>query len=363
MPRTKSPLSNVKRFYDRHNKLRHAFRVKGRKLVPLPGKYGSPEFMAAYQAAYADAFGGPAPTLAVVPNTIRRSVDAEGSIDWLVTQYLNSDMFRGLSADTQNGRRRVLEGFRADHGAEPYAELQPQHVIALMDAIPGGAHPKRNWLKHISGMFLFAEEKRLRSDNPCRGFKRPKAPKTDGFHTWTDDEIAQYRRYWAYGTVPRLVMELAVETSARRGDVTRLGPEQMNNGRFEFQHNKNGVDVSFPVSAELQAAIDAMPNTNYATFLHTKAGEPRSAKALGGDFRKWCDKAKLPNHCGLHGLRKGCLRILAEAGCNILELQSRSGHLTLSELQRYIDKADKRFAADRAAEKVKAHRGHDRKVA
>ena len=43
------------------------------------------------------------------------------------------------------------------------------------------------------------------------------------------------------------------------------------------------------------------------------------------------------------------LRIMAEAGCNILELQSRSGHLTLSELQKYIDNADKRFAADRAA--------------
>jgi hypothetical protein len=53
---------------------------------------------------------------------------------------------------------------------------------------------------------------------------------------------------------------------------------------------------------------------------------------------------------------KGCLRILAEAGCNILELQSRSGHLTLSELQKYIDKADKRFAADRAAEKVIEHK-------
>jgi len=119
----------------------------------------------------------------------------------------------------------------------------------------------------------------------------------------------------------------------------------MASGRFEFQHHKNGVDVSFPVSAELQAAIEAMPTTNHSTFLHTKDGEPRSAKSLGGDFRAWCDKAKLPKRCSIHGLRKGCLRILAEAGCNILELQSRSGHLTLSELQKYIDAADKRFAA------------------
>jgi len=110
-----------------------------------------------------------------------------------------------------------------------------------------------------------------------------------------------------------------------------------------------------------------MPKTNFATFLRTKAGDARSAKALGNDFREWCDNAKLPKRCGMHGLRKARLRILAEAGCNILELQSRSGHLTLSELQKYIDKADKRFAADRADEKLKAHKANskrtDRKVA
>jgi hypothetical protein len=150
-----------------------------------------------------------------------------------------------------------------------------------MDQVAGGAHPKRNWLKHISGMFLFAEDAMIRVDNPCRGFKRPKAPKTDGFQSWTDPEIAQYRDFWPNGTMPRLVMELAVETSARRGDVTRLGPQHMVDGRFEFQHHKNGVDVSFPVSAELQAAIDAMPPTNQSTFLHTKDGEARSAKSLG----------------------------------------------------------------------------------
>ena len=154
-------------------------------------------------------------------------------------------------------------------------------------------------------MFLFAEEAMIRVDNPCRGFKRPKPPKTDGFRSWTDDEIAQYRAAWPNGSLQRLVMELAVETSARRGDVTRLGPEQMSNGRFEFQHHKNGVDVSFPVSSELQVAIDAMPNTNHATFLHTKAGNPRSAKALGNDFRQWRDKANLPKRCSIHGTAQG----------------------------------------------------------
>jgi integrase-like protein len=340
----------LKKYRDRHGKLRFYHRPTG---TALPGKPGSPEFMAAYHAACGHT---EQPVLTFVKRTPRLRTDAEGSIDWLVTKYYNSDQWKRLSVDTQNGRRRMLERFRADHGDKPIDSLQAIHIKALMDEITGGAHPKRNWLKHLSGMFLFAEEEMIRVDNPCRGFKRPTPPKTDGFHSWTDGEIAQYRGFWRYGTVPRLVMELAVETSARRGDVTRLGPEQMASGRFEFQHHKNGVDVSFPVSAELQAAIDAMPKTNQPTFVHTKAGNARSAKALGNDFREWCDQAKLPKRCSLHGLRKGCLRILAEAGCNILELQSRSGHLTLSELQKYIDAADKRFAADRAAEKVIEHK-------
>jgi integrase len=346
----------VKKYRDRHGTMRFYYRPTG---AALPGKPGSREFMAAYHAAHEGSLAD-APSLSVVKKTPRLRTDAEGSIDWLVTKYFNSDAFKpppiGLALETQAGRRRTLERFRAEHGDKPLDSLQAIHIKALMDEIKGGAHAKRNWLKHISGMFLFAEGAMIRGDNPCRGFKRPKAPKSDGFHSWTDPEIAQYRGCWPNGTKQRLVMELAVETSARRGDVTRLGPEHMVDGRFEFQHHKTGVDVSFPVSDELQAAIDAMPKTNQETFLHTKAGNPRSAKALGNDFRVWCDKAGLPAHCAMHGLRKGCLRILAEAGCNILELQSRSGHLTLSELQKYIDKADKRFAADRAAEKVVEHK-------
>jgi Family of unknown function (DUF6088) len=83
---------------------------------------------------------------------------------------------------------------------------------------------------------LHSEENMIRADNPCRGFKRPKAPKSDGFHSWTDPEVAQYRGFWPCGTMPRLVMELAVETSARRGDVTRLGPEHILPGQIRSVH-------------------------------------------------------------------------------------------------------------------------------
>jgi integrase len=205
-------------------------------------------------------------------------------------------------------------------------------------------------------MFGYAEEKRIRLDNPCLGFKRPKPPRSDGHHTWTADEIAKYRARWKCGTHQRLVLEIALDTSARRGDVTRLGPSHLVGSRVEFTHNKNKVEVSIPLGEELREAILAMPKTNQLTFLRTKDGEPRSAKSLGGDFREWCDAADLPKRCTIHGLRKACLQIRADAGSTVFELQSIGGHKTLSELQKYVAKYDRRAAADRSAEKLAAHK-------
>ena len=58
----------------------------------------------------------------------------------------------------------------------------------------------------------------MRKDDPTEGITGIKLPKSKGHHTWTDDEIAQYRAYWPLGTQQRLVMEFALETTSRRGE-------------------------------------------------------------------------------------------------------------------------------------------------
>jgi hypothetical protein len=50
---TRIRLPHVNAFRDRHGKLRHVFRRRGFKNVPLPSLPGSEEFMAAYQVALA----------------------------------------------------------------------------------------------------------------------------------------------------------------------------------------------------------------------------------------------------------------------------------------------------------------------
>jgi hypothetical protein len=160
------------------------------------------------------------------------------------------------------------------------------------------------------------------------------------------------RAHWPLGMQERLVMELGLETTSRRADVTRIGPQHERpptidapNGWLDVRHTKDDSQAFIPISDELRAAIDACPS-KHLTYLHTKHGAPRSPMALG-------DAAGLPKQCSIHGLRKGNLRRHADAGATTKELQALGGHKSLSALQPYVDDADKKLLAVSAAAKLK----------
>ena len=147
-------------------------------------------------------------------------------------------------------------------------------------------------------------------------------------------------------------MEFALETASRRGEVVRLGPQHVRNGRIRIERTHGSEDVDMPMSPELQAACDAMPKV-HLTYLVTAHGKPRSKYGLGNDFAKWSTEAGLPARCRLHELKKGGMRRLAEAGGTAHELMAFSGHKTLSEVQRYTTDADRKRLADTAMAKLR----------
>jgi integrase len=336
-------LQYVHEFIDRHGKPRRHFRRIGFKQIPLPGLPGSAEFMAAYQAALA---GEKAPRI-----EIGATRTGPGTINALTVAYYKSAEFKyQLSGETQRARRGIIERFRAQHGDKRVAMLRREHIQKMLAEIDR-PHAKRNWFKTVRALMRFAVSINMLTDDPTEGIKNTKLPKSDGHHTWTDDEISQYRDYWPLGSQQRLAMELALETTSRRADVTRIGPQHERNGNLDLRHTKNNSEAFIPISPELRAAIAACP-TKHLTFLHTHAGRPRSPKALGGDFRKWCDAAELPKRCTIHGLRKGGARRLAEAGATAHEIQAVTGHKTLSEVERYTRAADRKRLAQAAIKKL-----------
>jgi integrase len=325
----------------RSARLRYYFRRRGHKAIPLPGLPGSEEFMAAYSMA-----------LAALPESIQvgASRTSPGTINALAVDYYRSQQWKDLAADTRRKRWRIIERFRAKHGDKRVAFLRQAHIQIMLAAIPK-LSVKRDWFKAIRGLLRYAVPTMLAVD-PTQGIASIKLPRSKGHHTWTDDEIERYRAHWPLGTQQRLVMEFALETASRKGEVVRLGPQHVRNGRIRIERTHGSEDVDIPISPQLQAACDAMPKS-HLTYIVTIYGKPRSKYGLGNDFAQWATAAGLPPRCRLHGLKKSAMRRLAEAGNTAHELMAISGHKTLTEVQRYTAAADKKRLAESGMAKMR----------
>jgi integrase len=317
----------------------HYFRRRGSPYIQLPGIVGSAEFMEAYQAA-----------LAAAPVAIGASKrSSPGSVSAAIAEYYGSQAFRSLTGGTPAKRRAILERFREDYGHKRLATLPKELIVALLDTM--APHSARNWLKTFRHFIRWCESRKLVRSDPTWGI-RLKTPKSDGHHTWSEDEIAAFEAAHPVGSKARLALALGLYTAQRRGDVVRMGRQHIRNSE---RQSKTGAALMIPVHRELQAIIAATP-IGHLTLLTTKSGKSYEANDFSQQFRAWCDAAGLPQHCVFHGLRKAALTRLADAGCTVHEIAAISGHASLKEVERYTKAADQARMARNAMAKTAVDR-------
>jgi integrase len=255
---------------------------------------------------------------------------------------------RGPHQTGQRGLRGILERFRAAYGDRPFALLPPEWIEALLDAKP--PHAARSWLATLRSLCQFAIKRKLLRSDPTANIKLRKI-EGDGFHTWSEDEIAQFEAHHPIGTKPRLALALLLYTAQRRSDVIRMGRQHIKDGVLTVKQQKTGKPLAIPVHPELRTVLDATAS-EHLTFLVTATGKPYGGNAFSEQFRNWCDAAGLPKRCKPHGLRKAACRRLAEAGCSSNEIMTISGHVTMKELVRYTAAADQARLARNAMAKA-----------
>src|SRR5262245_20571846 len=170
------------------------FRRRGYPRVRLPGVPWSPSFIAAYEPATRG------PLTAVGTGRVK-----PGSVAAVVAEYFDSQQFFGSKKpSTQRWQRSILERFRLPPNHDrPFALLPPEWIEARLDNLP--PHAARSWLTTLRSLCAFAVKRGYRRDDPTRDIKL-RSIKSDGFHTWTDDEIAQFDAHHPIGTKPRLAL-------------------------------------------------------------------------------------------------------------------------------------------------------------
>ena len=223
-----------------------------------------------------------------------------GSVSVAIADYYGSQSFRSLTGGTPAIRRSTLERFREKYGHKPLASLPREFIVTLLDTM--APHAAKSWLKAFRHFIRWAETRKLVRSDPTCGL-RLKMPKSDGHHTWTEDEVAAFEAYHPTGSKPRLALALGLYTAQRRGDVIRMGPQHIKGGVLSVRQQKTAASLAIPVHPQLAAILDASP-APHLTFLVTKNGKSYTAPAFTEMFNKWCDDAGLPDACVFHGLRK-----------------------------------------------------------
>ena len=335
-------LQYVKAYVDRHGKARHYLRKPGCKPIALFGLPGSEEFMRAYAEGLAEQ----------TPRTeIGASRTAAGSVNAMVVGYIASAAFHNLAPGSQAQYRRIFEGLRREHGNRSIATLERKHVVMMVDAKAKTPVAARDFLRCLRLLITYAISIGVRHDDPTTGV-RVKLPKSDGFHTWTEDEIAAFEAAYPIGTKPRLALALLLNIAARCSDAVRIGRGNVRGGMLHYAQQKTGTKLTIPISTVLAAAINAGAAADAMVFLVNEYGRAFTAKGFGKWFTAQCERVGLKG-LSAHGLRKAGCRRLAEAGCSANEIAAVSGHASLREVERYTRAADQARMARNAMARTK----------
>jgi len=341
-------LKHIDRFADRHGRIRYYFRRGRGGRVALPGKPGTPEFMAAYQRAIDSTPIGPQPKLRGAPGTFGR----------LTQDYFASPEFLRLAHSSRRTYRSVIERLIEEEniGHRRVAEMTREHVRSILSRrseTPGAAN---SVLQKLKVLLHFAIDNAWRRDDPTLRLKKFASGE---FHTWTEEEIAAFEKCWPIGTTERLAFALLLYTGQRRSDVVGMSWTDVEDGAIHVvpvkTRRSTGAKLSIPIHPAL-ARVLATCGRRSGTILINKFGRPFTPHGFGNFMAGKIEAAGLPERCVPHGLRKAAARRLAEAGCSANEIAAITGHATLAEVARYTKAAEQRKLAKAAMTRLEGSR-------
>jgi integrase len=347
---------------DRHGTPRTYYRRAGRPMVRLHSQPGTLEFVAEYQRAVE---GNVAAPVKALPKTEAN----DDSLRSLIVGYYKSANFLTLAESTKRSRRGILDHICESvqqtkagpktRGTLPFSDMKATHVRAIRDEkvdLPGAANGR---LKALSQVFSWAIEADLIETNPARAVRKLSSG-SEGFHTWTVEEVRRYEAKHPIGTKARLALALLLFTGVRRSDVVKLGHHMERDGVLHFAETKGAKSKALnrsknnlspktrtlPILPELREVIDATPSGQFA-YLTTVFNKPFTAPGFGNKFREWCDAAGLAD-CSAHGCRKAGAKIAAENGATVHQLMAIFGWNTLRQAEVYTRDANKVLLAGEA---------------
>jgi len=285
---------------------------------------GSPAFMQAYNEAVA---------------TVR--APTTDKVVSLIKLYKGTTEFTSLSARTQADYLKQIKKIEAKFGKLPLVALESPKARGAFkewrDILAKKSLRQADYAWTVlQRIFSVAKDRGKITVNPCeRGGRLYEADRSENL--WTENHIKQFLE-----KAPEhlhLPLMLAVWTGQRQGDLLVL-PWSAYDGQFIRLRQRKGKKgkgrrVKIPVGAPLKVMLDRTPRV--ATVILTTTNETAwTEDGFRSSWSKACEKAGIPDGLTFHDLRGTAVTRLAEAGCEVPEIATITGH-SLADVEAILD--------------------------
>lgn len=264
--------------------------------------------------------------------------------------------------------RTTLEGGRT-LGQVLVRDLRPKHVLALRDILARqatkGTGERRASAAITLGRRLFEWGRKMGIAPHENPWSRPGLKATPyGGRVWSPEEFRRFvaaARALGHHSIA-LAALLTRDLCQRPGDILRLTwaawePDHAEGPRFVLVQSKTGQHVRAPVSEALAEAMAKLTPGEPGDLIvrSDKRGVAISEFRLSHLVAEIREHAGLPETVRFKDLRHTGLTELGEAGADVAQIQSLSGHTTMQIVHRYVRSTS--AAAEAAVRKREALRG------
>lgn len=334
MPRPRYPHLHTE--ITRHGRRVWYFRRGKGVRIRIDHEFGSDEFKAAYEAALA---GNDAP---------KKQGGGAGTLRWLWDRYRDSQAWAGKSSATRRQRENIMRHVLESAGDKPISTITRKAIVAGRDRRKDTPAMARHFVETMRGLFQWAVDAEHAAADPTQGVKTAK-PRTEGHHTWTDEEADRYEARWPIGTRERLAFDILLYTGFRRGDAAAFGRQHVRNGVIHMTTEKGQgkVTVVLPLLPPLAESITAT-KTGDMVFIAKADGTAMTKESFGNWFAEACMAADVPGRA--HGLRKAGATRAANRGASDAQLDAIFGWSGRGMAALYTKKANRTRLASEAAQ-------------
>ncbi|MBZ3694038.1 tyrosine-type recombinase/integrase [Phyllobacterium calauticae] len=285
----------------------------------LPGEPGSPEFMAAYNAAVA-----------------RKVQPPQGVMLSILQGFQASSKWDDLAPRTKRDYVKLIKIIELKFGDFPLGALGDRRTrgifMAWRDKRAKASRRQEDYGWQVLAPILsWAHGRGLAIANPCeKGGRLYHGSRAE--NVWTDADEASF-----FASVPKhlhLPLILALWTGQRQGDLLRLTWHAYDGERIRLRQSKTGARVVISVGAPLKAMMDPMWQKTENVLLNSD-GVPWTSDGFRSSWRKAC-KAAIVAGLTFNDLRGTAVTRLALAGCTVPKIATITGH-SLRDVNAILD--------------------------